>query len=128
MVAYYACQLKGHCHLHPHRLVLTLSSRQRIAMLTSTPPPMLSRATQLLFPSFRAVLGLVVINSLLLPLLYNRYFHPLRKFPGPSSGSLMDAYHTYLMWRKSGHTEQLALHKQHGQSSCCYFPVEDQHS
>ena len=34
----------------------------------------------------------------------------------------MDAYHTYLMWRKSSHTEQLALHKQHGQYSCCYFP------
>ena len=90
-------------------------------MLASTPLPMLSPATQLLFPSVSAFLGLVVIISLLLPLLYNRYFHPLRRFPGPFSGSLMDAYHTYLMWRKSSHTKQLALHKKYGQSSCCEF-------
>ena len=34
----------------------------------------------------------------------------------------MDAYHTYLLWRKSSHTEQLALHKKHSQSSYYYFP------
>ena len=92
-------------------------------MLAFTNLRMLPLTTHFFFPPVKAVLGLVIVCSFILPLVYNRFFHPLRKFPGPFWGSLMDAYHTYLMWRKSSHTEQLALHKTHGQFSCCYPPT-----
>ena len=122
MVPCYTCHPKELRYLHLYSLLFAFTFRLRITMLAFTLLRMLPPTTQFLFPPIRAVLGLVVIVSFILPLLYNRYFHPLRKFPGPFWGSLMDAYHTYLMWRKSSHTEQLDLRKKHGQSSCCYFP------
>lgn len=103
---------------NPHYFIFPL----RIIMLASTLLPKLSLATEFTLPSVFALCACVVTIFLLLPLIYNRYFHPLRKFPGPFWGSLMDVYHTYLMWRKSSHTEQLALHKKHGQSCCYCFP------
>ena len=122
MVACDIYQLKEHCYLHLNSLLFAFTFRLRITMLAFTPLPMLPPAMPFGFPPVRAVLGLIVLVSFILPLLYNRYSHPVRKFPDPFSGSLMDAYHTYLMWRKSSHSEQLALHEKHGQSSCYHFP------
>ena len=51
--------------------------------------------------------------------LYNRYFHPLHLVPGPVWGSLTDFYHLYLMWRKTSHTQQLALHQKYGECGQC---------
>ena len=45
---------------------------------------------------------------------YNRYFHPLHKFPGPFWGSLTDLYHTYLFSTRQAHVKLLHIHKKHG--------------
>ena len=83
MVACDICQLKEHCYLHLHSLLFAFTFRLRITKLAFTPLPMLPPAMPFGFSPVRAVLGLIVIFSCILPLLYIRYFHPLRKFPGP---------------------------------------------
>ena len=46
--------------------------------------------------------------------LYNRYFHPLHRFPGPFWGSVTDLYHTYLLSTSQVHLKQLRLHQAYG--------------
>lgn len=46
--------------------------------------------------------------------LYNRYFHPLHRFPGPFWGSVTDLYHTYLLSTSQVHLKQLRLHQTYG--------------
>ena len=46
--------------------------------------------------------------------LYNRYFHPLHRFPGPFWGSVTDLYHTYLLGTSQVHLKQLRLHQAYG--------------
>ena len=46
--------------------------------------------------------------------LYNRYFHPLHRFPGPFWGSVTDLYHTYLLGTSQVHLKQLGLHQAYG--------------
>lgn len=46
--------------------------------------------------------------------LYNRYFHPLHRFPGPFWGSVTDLYHTYLLSTSRVHLKQLKLHQAYG--------------
>ena len=46
--------------------------------------------------------------------IYNRYFHPLRRQPGPIWASLTDFYKLYALWAKHIPTSQLALHKKYG--------------
>ena len=46
--------------------------------------------------------------------IYNRYFHPLRRQPGPTWASLTDFYKLYALWAKHIPTSQLALHKEYG--------------
>ena len=46
--------------------------------------------------------------------LYNRYFHPLHRFPGPFWGSVTDLYHTYLLGTGQVHLKQLRLHQSYG--------------
>ena len=45
---------------------------------------------------------------------YNRYFHPLHKFPGPFWGSITDFYNTYLFSTRKVHLKLLALHEHYG--------------
>lgn len=45
---------------------------------------------------------------------YNRYFHPLRAFPGPFWGSVTDLYNTFLFATKESHLRQLELHEKYG--------------
>ena len=46
--------------------------------------------------------------------IYNRYFHPLRKYIGPIGASLTDLYKVYALWVKHIPTSQLALHRRYG--------------
>ena len=46
--------------------------------------------------------------------IYNRYFHPLRRQPGPIWASLTDFYKLYALWAKHIPTSQLALHQKYG--------------
>lgn len=45
---------------------------------------------------------------------YNRYFHPLRHFPGPFWGSITDIYNTYLFGTSRNHLKMLHVHKRYG--------------
>lgn len=47
---------------------------------------------------------------------YNKLFHPLRRFPGPFWGGVTDLYNTYLFATREGHLKLLALHQKYGQS------------
>lgn len=53
----------------------------------------------------------VVILALICHAIYNRYYHPLHKFPGPFWGSVTDLYNTYLFGTRQVHIEQLRLHE-----------------
>ena len=46
--------------------------------------------------------------------IHNRYFHPLRRHPGPIWASITDLYKLYALWAKHIPTSQLALHRKHG--------------
>ena len=48
--------------------------------------------------------------------LYNRYLHPLRKFPGPFWGSVTDFYKLYVVSKMDAHTRGVEMHKKYGQS------------
>ena len=48
--------------------------------------------------------------------LYNRYLHPLRKFPGPFWGSVTDFYKLYVVSKMDAHTRGVEMHKRYGQS------------
>lgn len=53
-------------------------------------------------------------SYIVLRLMYNRYFHPLRNFPGPIWGSLTDFYKLYIVAQKDAHTRGIEMHKKYG--------------
>ncbi|RAK91925.1 cytochrome P450 monooxygenase [Aspergillus costaricaensis CBS 115574] len=53
-------------------------------------------------------------SYVVLRLMYNRYFHPLRNFPGPIWGSLTDFYKLYIVAQKDAHTRGIEMHKKYG--------------
>ena len=62
------------------------------------------------FPSFACLVILAVVGQSI----YNRYFHPLRRHPGPVWASVTDLYKLYALWAKHIPTSQLALHRRYG--------------
>lgn len=62
------------------------------------------------FPSVVCLVILAVVGQSI----YNRYFHPLRRQPGPVWASVTDLYKLYALWAKHIPTSQLALHRKHG--------------
>ena len=48
--------------------------------------------------------------------IYNRYFHPLRQFPGPFWGSVTDFYKIYLIATKHISTYEMELHHKYGRN------------
>ena len=46
--------------------------------------------------------------------IYNRYFHPLRNFPGPFWGSISDFYKLWILHTKQAHTLGLKYHERYG--------------
>lgn len=57
---------------------------------------------------------LLLLLALICHAIYNRYFHPLHKFPGPFWGSVTDLYNTYLFSTRQVHVELLHLHQRYG--------------
>jgi hypothetical protein len=46
--------------------------------------------------------------------IYNRYFHPLRDFPGPFWASVTDFYKLWILSTKQAHTLGLTYHQKYG--------------
>jgi hypothetical protein len=47
--------------------------------------------------------------------IYNRYFHPLAKFPGPFLASITNLYHVWLYWHVAAeHLVDEELHRLYG--------------
>lgn len=61
-------------------------------------------------------LGVAVVY-VLLNSVYNRYLHPLRRFPGPFWGSVTEFYKLWLFATKESHTIEYDLHKKYGMYS-----------
>lgn len=61
------------------------------------------------------ILGIILLASYALyRAIYNRYFHPLRHFPGPFWASLSDFFKLWIMHTKQSHTLGLKYHEQYG--------------
>lgn len=56
----------------------------------------------------------IAITYILLNSVYNRYLHPLRRFPGPFWGSVTEFYKLWLFATKESHTIEYDLHKKYG--------------
>ncbi|TAQ85503.1 hypothetical protein B7494_g6168 [Chlorociboria aeruginascens] len=61
------------------------------------------------------IIGLFVLKGI-----YNRYFHPLRHFPGPFWGSVTDFYKLYIVAQMDAHTRGVQMHQKYGK-----FPILD---
>jgi hypothetical protein len=47
---------------------------------------------------------------------YNRYFHPLSKFPGPFWASVSNFWKLYIVITKESHTRGIKYHEKYGKS------------
>lgn len=54
------------------------------------------------------------VGALVLNAVYNRYFHPLRHFPGPFWASVTDLWKLYICMGKESHIAGMKLHKIYG--------------
>jgi len=59
----------------------------------------------------------VLFGILVLQIIYNRYFHPLRNFPGPFWGSVTDFYKLFVVAKMDAHTRGVEMHKKYGDYS-----------
>lgn len=70
------------------------------------------------FLSYPTLLATSLFLSLLLYAIwrgiYNRYFHPLRSFPGPFWASVTDFYKLWILSTKQAHTLGLRYHEKYG--------------
>lgn len=67
---------------------------------------------QFLLSSYLLIILLLGLSAVIVNGVYNRYFHPLSKFPGPFWASVTDLYLVYMI--SSVPTYGLELHKKHG--------------
>ena len=58
--------------------------------------------------------GTIIVGPLVGNMIYNRYFHPLRHFPGPFWASLSDFWKLYFCLTKETHTRGIKLHDRYG--------------
>lgn len=67
-------------------------------------------------PSYFASLAMstIVVGAIVGNMIYNRYFHPLRHFPGPVWASLSDFWKLYICLTKESHTRGIKLHEIYG--------------
>lgn len=66
-----------------------------------------------ILPTFGLFLSITVFYALYRAV-YNRYFHPLRHFPGPFRGSVSDFLKLWILHTKQAHTLGLKYHKIYG--------------
>ena len=76
---------------------------------------LLLQASKLLKFGVYHILAVIIVFVIVANAIYNRYFHPLHKFPGPFWGSVTDLYNTYLLSTRQVHVKQLRLHEQYGE-------------
>ena len=62
-----------------------------------------------------------VASFILYRAVYNRYLHPLRRFPGPFCASVSDLYNTYIFGTRKGHLKLLELHERYGANVASLF-------
>ena len=77
----------------------------------------MSTAAYLTMLSFIHCAGLfagVFVGYALYRAIYNRYFHPLRHFPGPFWGSVSDFFKLWILHTKQAHTLGLKYHEKYG--------------
>ena len=67
-----------------------------------------------LLQSIVLTVGVITVGALLARGIYNRYFHPLCKFPGPAWAGVSDFWKLYICLTKESHTIGIELHKQYG--------------
>lgn len=65
-------------------------------------------------PHFASLTITVIIGALVGKFVYNRYFHPLRHFPGPFWASGSDFWKLYICMTKESHTRGIKLHDIYG--------------
>ena len=65
--------------------------------------------------SIGLTISAVAVGTLIAKGIYNRYFHPLRDFPGPFWASVSDFWKLYICLTKESHTISIKLHKKYGQ-------------
>lgn len=56
----------------------------------------------------------IIVGPLVGNMIYNRYFHPLRHFPGPFWASVSDFWKLYFCMTKETHTRGIKLHDRYG--------------
>ncbi|RAK71705.1 cytochrome P450 [Aspergillus fijiensis CBS 313.89] len=61
-----------------------------------------------------SVLALTLVSYVLCQGIYNRYFHPLRAFPGPFWASVSDFFKLWILHTKQAHTLGLEYHQKYG--------------
>ena len=71
--------------------------------------------TNIVLPGFLFMVSLGLAISFVLKAFYNRYFHPLSRYPGPFWGSITDFFKFYAI--NSIPTKGLKLHEKHGECS-----------
>lgn len=59
-------------------------------------------------------IGTIIVGPLVGNMIYNRYFHPLRHFPGPFWASVSDFWKLYFCMTKETHTRGIKLHDRYG--------------
>ncbi|MCJ1424479.1 hypothetical protein MMC29_002367 [Sticta canariensis] len=59
-------------------------------------------------------IGTIIVGPLVGNMIYNRYFHPLRHFPGPFWASVSDFWKLYFCLTKETHTRGIKLHDRYG--------------
>lgn len=65
-------------------------------------------------PYFTRLAITVIIGAVVGNIIYNRYFHPLRHFPGPFWASVSDFWKLYICMTKESHTRGIKLHDIYG--------------
>lgn len=65
-------------------------------------------------PYFPHLTMTIIIGAVVGNMIYNRYFHPLRHFPGPFWASVSDFWKLYICMTKESHTRGIKLHDIYG--------------
>ena len=78
----------------------------------SSPIPLLSKAISGMTPLALACVGSILVFSLYV--LYQRWFHPLAKYPGPFVASFTDLWKVYQMAKTQMPYRLTELHEQYG--------------
>lgn len=83
-------------------------------MLSRISGIVLDKVTHLQSQHLLVSIVIICLVGLIYHVLYNIFFHPLKRFPGPFWGRLSDFYKTYLFSTRQFHLRALSLHQKFG--------------